>query len=344
MLAALFILSVFISVLLLVLLLAAVSWVSGFGFRKTFLRCLWLLLLPPAIFLYGYFERNQLDVNEICIFSENIPPSFDGYRIVQISDLHLDSYAGRSKSLSEAVSKINGLDPDMIAFTGDLVTSHPSEAVPFMDILNGLRAPDGIFSVMGNHDYCIYRKWDDETLRESAVRQVREIHEKLGWNLLENSHADITRISVDGKDEKISIIGVENISASPYFPSYGNLPEAMEGAGGRFRILLSHDPSFWRQSVAGCTDIGLTLSGHTHAMQLSLFGLSPSSFIFDEYRGLYRYENAMETISMTGVEKRSVQYLYVNIGLGETLIPARVGARPELTVIILKRECPEGGQ
>ncbi|MBQ5618844.1 MAG: metallophosphoesterase, partial [Alistipes sp.] len=245
-----------------------------------------------------------------------LPSSFDGYRIVHISDMHLMSFAGRERALERAVGKINALEPDLIAFTGDLVTLGPEELDGLQDILSAMKARDGVYAVLGNHDYSEYRRHDSQQAkRESLEVLKRRIHE-MGWQLLLNENHSIVR----GED-KLSVIGVENISGNRSFRTYGNFQQARIGADGAYKILLSHDPSHWRAEVVGKSDVDLTLSGHTHAMQISLLGWSPSSLMYDEYRGLYN---------------QGEQYLYVNTGLGQTAVNARFGATPEITLITLK--------
>lgn len=339
------------AVLLAVICLAAgICSIFGCRFRKTFRKGLWLLLLPPLLAAYGaLIERNRYNVIPIEITSEEIPEAFDGYRIVQISDLHLNSFRSRHRSLGRAVDKINSLKPDMIAMTGDLITFNPSEISGCDTILSRLYAPDGVFSVLGNHDYCVYDRRSPAHEQEDNVRKVIGEEKAMGWKVLINGHENLIHST-----DTLSIIGVENTSASPHFPSKGDLAGAMEGAEGKFKILLSHDPTHWRMEVAGKSDIDLMLSGHTHAMQLSFFGWSPSSLMFKEYRGLY-FTNQLKDkenniivynqnkkvtkkgggLAATKGSKR--QYLYVNIGLGETGFPVRIGTTPEITLITLHR-------
>lgn len=300
-----------------------IALMSDILFRKAFLLGLISLALPPLIILYGtLIGRNLYHVNKETICFRNLPEAFDGYRIVHISDIHARSFEGRTGSLSKAAGLINGLKPDMIAFTGDLVTISPDEIDGLSGILSSLEAADGIFSVLGNHDYGIY---DDSNKNRSAaiLRARNELKEKetaLGWDLLLNDSRTIRR----GRDS-IAVVGVENTSSSKHFPSFGNLEKASEGTEGMFRILLTHDPLHWQSEAAG-KDFPLTLSGHTHAMQLSLFGCTPSSLIFPQSMGLYKDDE---------------NYLYINIGLGETIFPARIGARPEITLITLKKKRTE---
>ena len=286
-------------------------------FKKAFLWGLLSLLLPPVLIAYGaLIERNCFRIKEITLSAYNLPEAFEGYRIVHISDIHARSFIGREKQLEKAVDKMNGLGADMIAFTGDLITLTPDELDSLAPALGDFKAKDGVFSVLGNHDYSIYSATDPET-KEKHLQELLEKEQMLGWNLLLDENRIIRRGT-----ESICIIGVQNISTSKHFPSKGNLAKASEGTDGIFRIVLSHDPMHWESEILG-QDYPLTLSGHTHSMQLSLLGWSPSRLIFDQHRGLYEKEG---------------QYLYVNPGLGETIFPARIGVRPEITLITLSRQ------
>lgn len=322
-----------LAVLICVLAVSGIAALAGASFRKFFLRGLWALLAPPLVFLYGMaVGRNECRVSQVEVRDDRLPVQFDGYRIVQISDLHLESIRGRERFLSSVVEKINSLDPDLILFTGDLVTSHPDELLGFEPILSSLEAADGVYSVLGNHDYCIYRHWDADSLRAEAVRTLVERETALGWKVLMNESVNICRdsSSVGDSSAVISVAGVENISQTSYFPSYGDLGKAMAGVRGRFTILMTHDPTHWHKAVAEYPDIALTLSGHTHAMQLSILGWSPSRYLFKEYRGLYRKQVT------TGDGAGEDALLYVNIGLGETALPSRVGTPPEITLFTLR--------
>ena len=288
---------------------------AGVPFKRVFLWGLLSLLLPPAAILYGsIIERNTFRIKEIELAYENLPEGFKDYRMVHISDIHARSFSKREKSLLRAVDKINALDPDMIAFTGDLITMTPDELDNISAALSSLKARDGVFSVLGNHDYCMYSDMSQEE-KQKCLEELISKEGEMGWDLILNEH----RIIRKGKDS-IAVIGVENTSPSRHFPSKGDLNKASEGTEGMFRILLSHDPMHWEAEVIG-KDYPLTLSGHTHAMQVSFFGWSPSSLIFKQHKGLYTEGN---------------QSIYVNKGLGETIFPARIGARPEITLITLK--------
>lgn len=169
---------------------------------------------------------------------------------------------------------------------------------------------------MGNHDYLTHTRGMSPRQKTAEIARLRRIEGEAGWTMLNDSHVDITR----SQGQRISIIGVENISARRQFPSYGNVGKAMAGAKGEYKIMLSHDPTSWDKHIVCKTDIDLTLSGHTHETQFSIFGLSPCSLFYDQYKGLYT---------------KGTQSLYVNIGLGETLLPVRIGATPEITLITL---------
>ena len=281
-------------------------------FKKAFRWGLLSLLVPPVVIAYGsVIGRNWFEVKEVNIEFADLPESFDGYRIIHISDIHARSYVKRSARLQKAAQIINDLDADLIAFTGDLVTLVPEEVDPVASSLKTLKAKDGVVSVLGNHDYGTYADNSGTLLPALIDRQTA-----LGWDLLLNEH----KVLHKGADS-IVVVGVENSSPSHFFPSNGDLSKASEGTEGAFRIVLTHDPLHWESEILG-QDYHLTLSGHTHAMQLSLFGWSPSSLMFKHNDGLYT---------------KGVQHLYVNVGLGETLFPARIGARPEITLITLKK-------
>ena len=302
---------------LIVLVVALVAMLFGASFKMIFLRGLWFMLFPWLAWLYGTMvERNRFRIKRTEIVSQTLPSSFNGYRVVHISDMHLMSFAGRERALQRAVDKINALEPDLIAFTGDLVTLGPEELDGLQDILSAMTAKDGVYAVLGNHDYSEYRRHDSPQARRESLEVLKRRIREMGWHLLLNENRSITR-----SQDRISIIGVENISGNRSFRTYGDFQQARIGADGAYKILLSHDPSHWRAEVVGKSDVDLTLSGHTHAMQISLLGWSPSSLMYDEYRGLYN---------------QGEQYLYINTGLGQTAVNARFGATPEITLITLK--------
>lgn len=272
-------------------------------------------------FYYGFAHGwKRLVIRETTLVSAALPPAFEGYRIAHLSDLHVGTYGSDTTYLSRLVDRVDGLHPDLIVFTGDLVNLSSDELDPFLGVLSRLRAPDGVYSVLGNHDYCTYRRLDrpHEAARDHAVLIDHE--RAMGWNLLLNEHRMLHR----GRDS-IALIGVENDSRPP-FPSRGDLPRALRSVPkGVFQILLSHDPSHWRREVLPASDIQLTLSGHTHAMQLKVGRFSPSRWSYPEWGGLYREGD---------------RQLFVSLGLGGA-IPFRFGAWPEIDLLVLQRESTE---
>ena len=277
----------------------------------------------PALAMLGYIlfgaikGKENFKVREVTFTSANLPEEFDGYRVMQLSDIHSGSWKGNPKALKKAIDLCNRQNADLALFTGDLVNSRSDELLEFTEIFSELKAKDGVYSVLGNHDYGTYVKWNSEADRIANIDSLIARENRMGWRMLNNSHTIIRR----GNDS-IAVIGVEN-SGRPPFPDYARLKEASAGTEGMFQILMSHDPTHWRRQILPESDIELTLSGHTHDMQITFFGLSVSSFIYPEHNGMY----------MEGERG-----LYVNIGLGHVLFPMRLGAWPEITVITLKKK------
>lgn len=261
--------------------------------------------------------KEYFQVREVTFTHPDIPESFDGYRILQLSDIHSGSWSGNSEALNKAMDICLEQKADLALFTGDMVNSKADELVEFKYVFAKLKAKDGVYSVLGNHDYGTYVSWASEADRLANIDSLISMENDMGWKMLNNEHVIIKR----GNDS-IAVIGVEN-SGKPPFPDYARLKEAASGTEGMFQILMSHDPTHWRREVLPETDIELMLAGHTHDMQISFFGFTASSFIYPEHNGLY----------LEG--KRG---LFVNIGLGYVLFPMRLGAWPEITVITLKKE------
>lgn len=269
------------------------------------------------------FGPSLLQVRHAHFSSPDLPAAFDGYRIVQLSDLHLTSFRNRPHMVEKIVERIMEQQPDMIVFTGDLVSNSADELDGFEKALSSLHAPDGVYSILGNHDYMTYARY---LTPEGQARQLEELkarQRKMGWDLLLNEH----RVVRQGRDS-IVVVGVEN-DGKPPFPERGDLKKALGNVPGFghtdstaavFKVLLSHDPSHWKRKVLPQTDIQLTLSGHTHGMQFMLFGWSPSQYLYPEWKYMYRKEG---------------RALYVSLGLGGALIPFRFGAWPEINVITL---------
>lgn len=299
------------------LILRGINKISGLKIPHATISAL------PALAMLGYIlfgaikGKENFKVREITFTSANLPEEFDGYRVMQLSDIHSGSWKGNPEALKKAIDLCNRQNADLALFTGDLVNSRSDELLEFTEIFSELKAKDGVYSVLGNHDYGTYVKWNSEADRIANIDSLIARENRMGWRMLNNSHTIIRR----GNDS-IAVIGVEN-SGRPPFPDYARLKEASADTEGMFQILMSHDPTHWCRQVLPESDIELTLSGHTHDMQITFFGLSVSSFIYPEHNGIY----------MEGERG-----LYVNIGLGHVLFPMRLGAWPEITVITLKKK------
>ena len=277
-----------------------------------------IALLAMAYLIFGATEgKRYFQVKKITIEYKDVPQAFDGYRIVQLSDMHVGSWNGNTQAMEKAVSIINDLQPDLIVFTGDLVNNLASELDNFIPVFSKLKAKDGVYSVLGNHDYSTYIHWENPEDQKEELVRLKQKQAKMGWTMLNNRH-----IKLYNQNDSIALIGVEN-SGRPPFPDYAKLSEAMQGTEGMFQILLSHDPTHWRREVLPQTDIELMLAGHTHAMQTKIFGFTPAQFIYEENDGLYQ---------------EGEQMLYVNIGLGHLLYPMRLGAWPEITLLTLRKK------
>lgn len=266
-------------------------------------------------------NRYNIDVREVEVDIDGLPEAFDGYRIVQLSDIHTGSYGHDDRFLQRVTDAANGANADIILFTGDIVNRHSAELRPFMGALSRLDAPDGVVSVLGNHDYGDYYRWPSEQAHRADVDTLCRLQRAMGWQMLNNSHRFVHRGS-----DSIAIIGVENIGEPP-FSVHGDLGRAYPAlADSTIKILMTHNPRHWTDSIAGDPDarVALTLSGHTHAMQCELFGASPAALRYPTWGGLY-------TDSLG-------RHLYVNIGIGEVGMPARIGATPEVTVITLRKK------
>lgn len=281
---------------------------------------LWALvgtLLIWGAVLYGYYVGfEELRIRNIEYASSDLPASFDGYRIVQFSDAHVGTYGtDRQWLLQRAVDSINALKPDVIVFTGDLENLHPDELRPQLSVLRQLHAKDGVFSVLGNHDYPTYLDCDDTT-KSLLVSFTKQYERQMGWRLLLNEHQTIRRDS-----DSIVIAGMENWGTLKRMPRKGDVKKTMEGVDkSAFVLMLQHDPTAWRQKILPECHAQLTLSGHTHGGQVSLFGWSPASLTYEEWGGLYQ---------------EGSRALYVSTGLG-SLIPFRLNLPGEIVVITVK--------
>ncbi len=272
-----------------------------------------------AASLYGIvWGWRHLVVKQQVITVPDLPAAFDGFRIVQLSDAHLEMFRGQEGFMRSLVDSVNAARPDLIVFTGDLVSRQSQELLPFMDILSQFHAPYGVMSVLGNHDYGIYAPFRADSLAVGQDLQLLKEHQRqMGWDLLLNEHRLLRR-----GDDRIAVIGVENQGKSSRVQR-ADLPHAIEGVPDScFKLLLSHDPYHWRHGVTDTTSIQLTLAGHTHAAHFRIGSFSPSQLVFPEWGGLYR---------------QGSQQLFVSTGLGG-MLAFRLGAWPEINVLTLRKE------
>lgn len=277
-------------------------------------------LLFVVMWWGALYNRFDLEVKEVDVCDNSLPANFEGYRIALVSDLHLGTFGDDTTFVHKIVERINALHPDIIVFSGDIVNRNSAELKPFVRTLSALKAKDGVYSVMGNHDYGDYMDWPDETTKACNLQSLKDMQKQMGWHLLNNEYTAIGR----GNDS-IIVVGVENIGDPP-FHVYGDMHKAYSTPGDdKFKILVSHNPSHWDKEIQNIdtVNVALTMSGHTHAMQLSILGFSPIKWRYPHWGGLYADSKG--------------QHLYVNIGAGEVGFPARIGARPEITLITLKR-------
>ena len=259
---------------------------------------------------YGW---KHLVVRDVALESSRLPESFRGYRIAHISDLHIGTYRYAPEMVTEIVDSVNALKPDLIVFTGDIINIYPEEICQFTEDLARLDAPDGVYAIMGNHDYCGYAHYEPED-QDNAILRLQALEKEAGFNLLLNSHVIIRH----GADS-LALIGIE-YAGQPQFPAKGDVNLATRGLPeGIFRIMLSHDPSFWHSDLMPRASADITLSGHTHAMQCRIGPFSPSMFLFDEWGGVY--------------EGNGVR-INVSTGTGSN-IPFRIGAWPEIDLVTL---------
>lgn len=296
-----------------------------FPSRRKFISTVALGLgaIPFLSLLYGMFKgRYDFRVLKYELTFDNLPPEFDGYQITQISDIHSGSFDNTEK-IEYAVDLVNEQASDVIFFTGDLVNDLASEMSGWTDTFGRLKAEDGVFSILGNHDYGDYHDFESEEAKVKNLNDLVQLQRGMGWDLLRNEHREIKR-----GNSKINLIGVENWGKGG-FKKAGDLDLASKSVDAEsFKILLSHDPSHWDEIVQHHPkDIQLTLSGHTHGMQFGIeipgwFRWSPAQYRYTQWAGIY---------------KKAQRFLNVNRGFGYLAYPGRVGIWPEVSVITLKR-------
>lgn len=278
--------------------------------------------LPFFVIGYAVFRAvYHFKIHHLKIKFNHLPASFQGLRIVQISDLHLGNFNYRYKVLERAVKLINDLKPDLIFFTGDLVNNYAWELRGWHNVFEKLEAKLGKYAVLGNHDYGDYSDWETKKDKQDNFETIKEFFTTIDFKLLLNESD-----SIEKDHQNIAVLGVENWG-NPPFKQYGDLKKTIATAENvAFKILLTHDPSHWQEEVVKQTDIALTFSGHTHGMQAAINvgkkQWSPIKYKFEHWAGLY---------------KIGQQCLYVNRGLGWLGFPGRLGMRPEITLIELKK-------
>lgn len=279
--------------------------------------CFLIILYSITFNRYNY----KLETKRVCF--PQLPVVFENFKIVQLSDLHLGSHTSHYRGIARLVDKVNRQEPDIIVFTGDMVNNFAEEITPWIPELSRLKARYGKYAVTGNHDYGSYTQWSDSTAKARNLTQFYNNMKAAGFVMLNNRSCPIIR-----ENDTLYIAGVENWG-NPPFPRYGKLEEALQHTGNGFVVLLSHDPSHWRAEALK-HQVPLTLSGHTHAMQMGIkIGQrewSPAQAIYPEYDGLYR---------------QGKQYLHVSRGQGYLGFPGRIGLRPQIDELILIRHCQD---
>jgi predicted MPP superfamily phosphohydrolase len=295
---------------------------AGFINRSAFLS--WLGLgIGGTLFgtlVYGFSNKYNYRLKRIALKYDNLPEAFKGLKVVQLSDIHSGSFTDKA-AVQSGIEKILQENPDLILFTGDLVNDRAMEMRDYIDVFRQLKAPLGVYSILGNHDYGDYVQWESAEAKKQNLEHLKRVHQQLGWRLLMNEH-----VALEKNGQAIGLLGIENWSAKARFPKYGKMDAAYAGAEKYpFKILMSHDPSHWDGEIRQqYRDVDLMLSGHTHGMQFGFetpfFKWSPVQWVYKQWAGLYEEGN---------------QKLYVNRGFGFIGYPGRVGILPEITVIQL---------
>ena len=315
-------------------------WINSFSYGKGagfsyFRRSRWLtitgwsiggflfVLMTTGMFWWNYDFRVR---NETIVLPE-LPPSFDGLRIVQISDIHLGSW-GCQEKLNEAVNIVNQLKPDLIFFTGDMANYSTEDVLPFEKILSRMKSRMGIFTILGNHDYGDYITWPSMQAKEKDMQDLFEFYQRMGWKLMMNEHFILHK-----NNDSIAILGIQNWGKTARFQKYGDVKKAQKGVENvAVQLLLTHDPSNWESIVSQqFRKIDVSFSGHTHGFQMGIeccgIRWSPAQYLYEEWGGLYSKP----------IPGSHPQYLYVNRGLGSIGYPGRIGILPEITRITIRR-------
>jgi hypothetical protein len=318
-----------IAAILFFLLNDITNWVIHFfdaGFQMNGLNLVGLLVGIIAILLalYGIvFGKYHFKTERLNLPFERLPKTWEGLKIIHLSDIHIGSWAGKQKKMQKVVNRINSENPDLILFTGDLVNNVVNELEGFEDIMKEMRASIGKYSILGNHDYGDYFQWNSPDEKRKNLEELKEVQKRIGFHLLMNDS-----VVLHNNDSTLGLIGVENWGLPPFHQN-GDLEKAMKTLREEpdFSILMTHDPSHWKQKVWDWENIDLTLSGHTHGMQFGIYTKklkwSPAQWKYPQWGGLYRHKH---------------QKLFVSTGLGFIGFPGRIGIRPKITLIKLERK------
>lgn len=303
------------------------SSMSDFWSRRDFITKLGLglgaVLFGGAIYgvTRGKFAWRVLK-NDVAL--KRLPKAFDGFKIVQLSDAHLGSFANNYEPVERMVDMVNALEPDLIVFTGDLVNEHASEALGWEKVFARMQAKHGKYSILGNHDYCMYGPYSEEE-RQASMDMMAKIHKEMGFELMMDKH-----VSIDRDGDSFKLLGVQNWGKSRHFPKLGDLKQSQLGLKeSDCKVLLSHDPTHFEEKVMGKEPIDLTLSGHTHGCQMGIeipalkIKISPVQLAYKRWGGLYQ---------------EGEQYLHVNRGMGVLAFPGRIGMAPEITLLELRSQ------
>ena len=291
-------------------------WKKSYGWV---ISLLFVLAIWAAVIYGSTIGFQKLEVQRYTFQSPALPSAFNGYRIVHFSDAHVGSYSGNKKwILEKAVDSINAQHADLIVFTGDLQNIEAQELDEHMQTLSRLKAKDGVYSVLGNHDYSMYLNGTERQKQDNDKAVIRK-EQEMGWTLLQNEHCIIER-----EGERIIIAGMENDGNGKRFPQLGDINKTLDGISNDFVVMLEHDPASWRRKIVPDGRAQLTLSGHTHAMQMTIGGWTPLELTGRECNGWYQ---------------EGEQSLFVTKGLGG-VIPFRLGATGEIVVITLAVPSP----
>ena len=290
--------------------------------RSTFLSWLGIGLASTLFFslVYGFGNKYNYKLIRKKVAIPNLPLAFKGFKIIHISDIHSGSLQDKA-AVQKGIDLIVKQKADLVLFTGDLVNDKATEMQDWMDTFSQIKAPFGVFSTLGNHDYGDYVKWDSVQAKQQNLKDLMQVHANLGWRLLMNEH-----VKLEKEGNYLTIVGIENWGAKARFPKYGKMDLAMKGVNEKDAIILmSHDPSHWEaQVIPEYPQVHLMLSGHTHGMQFGLenpyFKWSPVQWVYKQWAGIYKIQE---------------QQLYVNRGFGFLGYPGRVGILPEITLLEL---------